>query len=267
MAPIIRKKRNYKRRPQKALKSNGIKALKPVINPALKKYVRSIVNKTEEIKMTTSNIAYRASVYGSGFNTTASTGYNTASSIIPVLYQGSGQSQRVGNKVRPLSFYIRGNLVALPVNATTNTSQNMPFYVRIVVWKQTANSTGLSNIQFLEDGITSGGVDFNGYLDDLMIPFNKDRYTIGAVRTIKLQPNSSSFTTNPENLSKFAVSKLFRMKVKLPKSLNYNDTALDPTNARWYLSAGIVNMDGSTLAATQIRCQITAHAVLKYRDA
>jgi hypothetical protein len=274
--PVLPKKgqksrSGYKSKSNKSSKysksSNGIKMMKPVINPALKSYVKKLVNNTEEVKCFTQAVAYKANVPGTGFLTTAGTGFNSASSIIPVIYQGTGQNQRIGNKIRPVSFYVRGHILALPVNTTTNTQSNMPFYVRVVFWRQTANLTGLSNIQILDDGITAGGNDFEGTLDDLMVPFNRDRYTIGGSRLYKLQPIATT-TTNTENIiSKYPVSQFFKIKVPLPKVLEYNDTALDPSNARWYMSVGIVNFDSTTLVNTQIRCQVTAQGVLKYRDA
>lgn len=266
-------KKNYSRMAKKALSpkkssSNGIKVMKPVINSALKQYVNKIVNATEETKFMTNSLAYKSNITGTGFNTTGPIGFNTAFNIIPVVSQGVAQGNRVGNRISPVGkLLIRGSLLALPTSATTNPCANLPFYVRVVVWRHKASMTTVTNSDILDDNITIGGVGFAGTIDDLMLPYNKDKYIIGASRTFALQPNSTVGTYSSENLSRYPISKMFKMYIDLPKHLNYNDTSADPSNARWYLSAGVVNFDSSSLVTSNIRCNLTAEAVLQFKDA
>lgn len=266
---VKRSPRRVGRKPAaRALKRGGLRVKKTVVNPALRKYVSSLVAKNEETKFFTNSIAYKQSITGSGFNTTGPLGYNTASNIIPIIQQGVGQQQRVGNRITTKGYFmIRGHVLALPTSAASNPYSNMPFYVRIVVWRQKPSMTTVSNTEILDDGNTSGGVPFDGSLDDLMIPFNKDKFQIGGVRTFMLQPNASTGTYSNENLSKYPVSRFFKMSVKLPKTLSYNDTSNDATNCRWYFSAGVVNADGQLAISSIVRAQITAEAVLHYKDA
>lgn len=259
---------------KKMIAEGSVIAVKPAkktpakVSSNVKSYVKKLINSNEETKFYTSNIASKAPLLGSGFNTTGSFGYNNPSNIIPVIQQGVGQQQRVGNAIQTKGYLqVRGSVLALPTNATTNSSPNMPFYVRIVVWRQKQSMTTVSNTQILDNGTATGGNDFQGSLDDLMIPFNKDRFQIGAVRTFMLQPNATTGTYSNENLSKYPVSKFFRFNVKLPKKLIFNDSVLDPTNCRWYFSAGVVNADGTLLVNTQVRAVISADAVLRYQDA
>lgn len=265
------KKKNYSRMAKKALaskksSSNGIKTSQPVINPSLKAVVKRMINNTEEKKFMTASIAYKSNILGTGFNTTSNFGYTTSSSIIPVIQQGIGEQQRVGCKIRPVSFLCRGHVLALPTG-TSNPYTNIPFYVRVVIWRQKQSMTTLSNTGFLDDGITGGGNDFDGSLDDLMVPYNKDRFQIAVARTFKLQPSANTGTQPAENLSKYPMSALFKFRIPLPKTLVYNDTASDPSNARWYMSAGIVNFDGQLAINSIIRANITAQTVLTYTDA
>lgn len=263
-----RKMGGIKKAPKsKVSKSNGLQAKKLVVNPMLKSIVKRIVKKEEEVKHFTNPIWYKQNIFGTGFNTTTGLGITTISSILPVIQQGVGQQQRIGNRIRPVAFVVRGHVVANPVTTTNNPYINVPFYVRICVWRQKQSMTTVSNTQFLDDGITNGGNDFDGTLDDLMVPFNKDRFDIPVVRQFMLQPCNSQVGLTPETLSKFPVSRMFKFRVPLPKSLIYNDTAQDPSNCKWYMSAGIVNADG-TLATTSVaRAAITSVAVLKYTDA
>lgn len=249
-------------------KSNGLRVQKAVINPALRKYVNKIVKSNEETKFFTTSIAYKQSILGSGFNTTGNFGYNTGSNILPVIQQGTGQQQRIGNRISTSGYFmVRGHVLALPTAALTNPYNNVPFYVKIVVWRQKPSMTTVSNTEIMDDGLTAGGVNFDGTLDDLMVPFNKDKFLIGATRTFMLQPNASTGTYSNENISKYPVSKFFKLRVPIPKTLSYNDVSADPTNCRWYLSAGIVNCDGALAINTIARAQITSEAVFRYKDA
>lgn len=264
-------RKNYRKMAKKAKvsKSNGVKAKKNVINPVLKNYVKRMVRGNDEVKFFTQGIASSSNILGSGFNTTLNYGFTSSSSIIPAIQQGVGQQQRIGNKINTVGrLIVKGYVLALPVNATTNAYINTPFTVRIVVWRQKQNMTAISNTAFLDNGVTGAGNDFDGTLYNLMEPFNKDKFEIGAVRTFQLQPNySTGGVTNLENLSRYPVNRFFRMTVKMPKVLLYNDTGLDPQNARWYMSAGIVQSTGSTIANSNIRATITADAILYYTDA
>lgn len=261
-------RKNYAKMAKKAVKGkNGLNVSKPVVNPQLKNIVNKMIKKTEEKKFMTASIAYKSSILGTGFNTTGNFGYTTASNIIPVIQQGVGEQQRVGCKIRPQSLLIRGHVLALPTSAGSNPYNNIPFYVRIVIWRQKQSMSTVSNTSFLDDGITSGGNDFDGSLDDLMVPYNKDRFEVCKSITLKLQPSTTTGTYSSENLSKFPISEFFKFYVPLPKTLVYNDTATDPSNCRWYMSAGVVNFDGQLAINTVVRAQITAQSVLVYTDA
>lgn len=266
-------KKNYRKMAKKSLSSakfssNGIKVAKPAINLALKKYVNKIVKSSEETKILTNSIAYKSSIQGVGFNIATTNGFNSAFNILPVVSQGATSYNRIGNKIEPVGkLLIRGHILALPTSSTTNPCANLPFYVRCVVWRTKASMTTMTNSDILDDNVTTGGVPFDGSLDDLMIPFNKDKYLIGAVRTFKLQPNNTVGTYSSENLSRYPVAQMFKMYVNLPKHITYNDTSADPSNVRWYFSAGVVNFDGSVLTNSSIRAHITAETVMRFKDA
>lgn len=248
-------------------KANGVKVAKRVVNPVLKKMVKRMIGKTEEVKFFTQPIATKTAILGTGFNTTGNFGFNSGV-IVPQLSQGAGQTQRVGNQVQPKGkLMVKGHVLALPTSSTTNPFPNMPFYVRIVVWRHKLNYLQTTNPDILDNGFTAGGNPFDGTLDDLNVPFNRDKYDIGAVRVFSLQPNATVGTYSTENLSKYPVSKFFKMYVKLPAKLRYNDASLEPQNCRWYLSAGIVNHDGTLSVNTNARANITCDAVMRWSDA
>lgn len=263
-------RKNYRKMAKKAKvsKSNGVKAKKNVINPVLKNYVKRMVRGNDEVKFFTQGIASSSNILGSGFNTTLNYGFTSSSSIIPAIQQGVGQQQRIGNKINTVGrLIVKGYVLALPVNTTTNAYINTPFTVRIVVWRQKQNMTAISNTAFLDNGVTGAGNDFDGTLYNLMEPYNKDKFEIGGVRTFQLQPCASATGITAENVGSYPVNKFFKMRIKLPQSLLYNDTLLDPQNCRWFLSAGIVQSNGTVITNSNIRATITADTILYYTDA
>lgn len=268
------KKRNYRRGAKKAApksKANGLKVLKPVINPLLKKYVKRMISGTEEKKLANFDVAYRASILGTGFNNNLGAGnygYSTSVTLVPPVAIGTANANRIGNKIVPKSCYIRGVIRALPITSVggTNAWPNEPFYVRIVIYKTKLNMDLNLNDTILDNG--AGSEPFDGTLETLLLPYNKDKYVIGATRQFKLQaPPGVSGTLTNNNIGSLPVSKLFRVSLPMPKTLTYVDTNPDPSNCRWFMAVGIVNVSGNIAANTDIRANITCESVLTYTDA
>lgn len=268
------KKRNYKRGGKKTtikLKENGIKVLKPAINPALKKLVKKMISGTEEVKLANFDVAYRAPIFGTGFNNNLGSGnygYTSALTIVPPVAIGTTNGQRIGNKIVPKSCYIRGVVRALPITSTggTNAWPNEPFYIRIVVYKTKLNMDTNINDTILDNG--AGSEPFDGTLETLLLPYNKNKYIIGATRQYKLQaPPGTSGTLTNNNIGSLPVAKLFKIKLPIPKHLSYVDTNPDPSNCRWYLAAGIVNVSGNLASNLDVRANLTVESMLYYTDA
>lgn len=266
------KRTNYRKgakKPAAKPKKNGIKVSKPVINPVLKRYVKKIVNGTEERKQFNLNLGEGSAIVGSGISSTGTVyGYTTPSSVIPVIQGGVGVQQRVGNRIRPTSCYIQGFVRALPVNTANNNHPNDPFYVRIVLFRHKTSMITASNSDIIDDQNTGGGVPFDGSVNRMLMPYNKDKYLIGGSRQFKLQPCSTIGTGALENLAGIPSIGIFKMKVPLPKTMVYNDNlSNEPQNARWYLSVGIVNSSGVLSPNTTVRATFTAQCYINYTDA
>lgn len=252
-------------------RSNGVKVSKPAINPQLKSYVKRMVKSTEEKKFANLEVAYRAHILGTGFDNAAvptAYGYTTNFNIIPPLTAGTGVANRIGNKVNPTSCFIRGYLRASPITAVggTNSWPNEPFYVRVVLYRMKSSMTTNVNSDILDNG--NGTEGFDGTLDGMLLPYSKEKFLIAYSRTFKLQAPAGTVGTNVNNdIGGLPVAKFFKIKVPLPKTLSYVDVQTDPSNARWYLAAGVVNTSGNIAAATDIRCTITAESVMYFTDA
>lgn len=267
------RKKTFKRKAAKKTtkKSNGLKVMKPVINPVLKSYVKRIVSGTEEKKLANIDVAYRSAILGTGFNNNLGVGnygYTTAVTVIPPVAIGTSNGNRVGNQISPKSCFLRGVIRALPISGTggNNAWPNEPFYVRIVIYKTKLNMDLNINDTILDNG--AGSEPFDGTLETLLLPYNKDKYVIGATRQFKLQaPPGTSGTLTNQNIGNIPVSKLFRIKLPVPKKLTYVDTNPDPSNARWFMAVGVVNTSGNIALNTDIRANITCESMMYYTDA
>lgn len=270
--PFYGKKRNFRKGVKKAAskpKANGVRSVKSVINPALKQYVKKMIDKDTETKFFTLDIANKANITGSGFQTTGPYGWNAASSIIPTINQGTGDQQRVGNDIEPVGkLMVKGYVYALPVNSTNNAYVNTPFYVRIVIWRQKMDLTANNNMQILDDNLTDQGRAFDGTLDDLQQYYNKEKYEIGATKTFLLQPNASIGGVTNTETGPYPCSKQFTLYARLPKKIKYNDSSTAVSNCSWFMSAGIVPTNGVwPLPNTVVRAMISATSFIKYKDA
>lgn len=267
------KKKTYARKMKKGVKkSNGIKTTKKVVNPMLKSIVKRLMRKESEVKTVTSTVfpvvGANGDIMGSGINNSVVPSYGITSllPIIPPISQGTGQGQRIGNQISPVSLILRGIINALPTNSSNNNYPNQPFYVRVIVFCPRSNST--SNVigyDLLDQGTTN--VEFDGSLNDLLLPYNRDKYTILKSFQVNLQPVYDPVSTAGaiENTNK-KVNHLFKIRIPLPKTLKYVDTLQDNSKTRYYMAAGVVNWNGNLLAQTDIRAKINCEAILKYRD-
>lgn len=265
------KKKNTDQKTKKqAMPANGIRVPTTAINPELKAYVKRMVQGSEEKKIAKQQISYRAFINGTGFDNLALPpyGFNSSTHILPFISQGTTVADRVGNNIKPTYCYVRGYIRASPITATggINSWPNEPFFVRLVLYRPKSNMATNINSDILDNG--SGSQGFDGELDAMLLPYNKEKYLIGYSKTFKLQAPSGTVGTNVNNdIGGLPVSQFFKIKVPMPKKLEYVDGQTSPSNCRWYLSAGVVNTSGNLAAATDIRATITSECVMHYTDA
>jgi len=263
--------RKMKRSSPKTKKSNGIQTTKKVVNPMLKKVVKRLMHKESEVKCAVQDIWYKQGIAGTGINNQATPAYGAtfATCIIPPLANGTGQGARIANKVNPVALQIRGYCNALPTSSNTGSNYwpNEAFYVRIVVYCLKSQLAVNANNLLLDNGVAAE--DFAGTPDSLLLPYNRDRFRIAKTLQFPLQPpvHLADTTVNTEVNQNRKTMRLFKFKVPLPKTLTYVDgTSFDPSNSRWYIAAGVVNQSGNIAASTDFRAQISAQAIMYYRD-
>lgn len=177
--------------------------------------------------------------------------------------QGSGESDRVGNEIRPISLILTGVLRANL--AFDNTGNYNPCPLRVTMWlvrikkHLTDSSTNLEQIvdnTFFQAGNTSSGM-FGTTLDLTRTP-NNDQIEVQMKKTFLLGASDyvSGFAVNSGNnvSQRYAdngttISRMFRINLSkyLPKKLMFNDGSnTTPVNARkMWLMITTQRVDGS----------------------
>lgn len=268
------KKKNYSKMAKKSVaKGNGLKVKKEVINPKLSSAIKTYMHKASEVKVVTTTIfpvvGANGNIMGSGINNTVTPplGMTSLLSIIPPVGQGTGQGQRVGNKISPVSLLVRGIVNAIPTTSTTggtNNYPNQPIYVRVIIYALNSNATTNVNDLLLDQGTTN--ISFSGTLSELLLPYNRERFKIVKSLQFNLQPTMELNNTHlAENTNK-PTNAFFKINIPLPKILTYADNVNDNNKVRYYMAAGVVNYDGNLLPAADSRAKIWAESVLKFRD-
>jgi len=281
-------KKNYGRMAQKALKAKPTKkALSNAANKVevagIKAIVKSVINKTEELKYSSllalaDNVQVAGSglVYDGALNLRGwSSGPGIPAGIVPTINQGDGQADRTGNIVRPKDLILKYSCYALPTDegtggTLTNPYKGIPFYVRVLVYRHKYSIDDWGQTNILETG--NGSVGFGSGIDNFFRPYNKDEYTVVYSKNIKMAAlRNSNITTGvitTENVPNGAVTFYqASAKIPLPTVLKYNDIGNVPTNQNYFLAVCYCNEDGSIVTAgTHKRLQFNAETNMTYYD-
>jgi len=215
--------------------------------------VKSIVGRTEETKCC-------------GFPIETGVGHNAiisnadAVALLPVVPQGTGSSDRVGDKVKPtllkvkgcVSFYDRGQASVLA-----------PMIVKIFCLRQ----KGLGNLQTalaslnLPNLMDNGGGtnNWDGSTQRSLWRINSDVFEVLATKTLKLSD------TDVENHK--AQTGHYEFNIKPPATLKWSPGNQYPDNYAPFFVLGWHYEDGSTPSITDVNVINTAYGFLYYKDA
>lgn len=175
--------------------------------------------------------------------------------LLPQLAQGTGNSNRIGNRVRLVKNVVKGYVNLLPYNATLN-SYRCPVAVKLYVFsvKSFTNFIGEMGLQNWQQFFRLNNADtgFYGTMLDMVQSINTELYTLHATRTFELssQPflvgggGSNAGYGNPSG--KWSIPFAFNL-IKYVKDLKYDDnTSLRVTNKSLFLAAQVCYADGGT---------------------
>lgn len=252
----------YRKRKPYAKKATKRKPYaKKVTKSRLNKTIRKVVSRMAETKI--QNIDGTVSL--GGFS---ATNWNTTNVIPLSIYsgflqiaQGTGQGDRIGDKVTITNLMLRLIFTPRPYSASNLT----PIPQMIKLFLVNARAVNQYNLrptqanmnQFFQEGNSSAGPSDN--LFDMIEEVNKDLWNVYATKTIKLgsaaydgtggSANAQYYTNND-----YKFNHLIRWNITkhIPKICTWNDTSVSATSRGLFLVVLTANADGSTPASSSI---------------
>jgi len=224
------------------------------VSTGLKSYVNRVISRNEEVKTQSFNANLVALLpYAAG--TLLTLDFN---SVMGLVTQGTGEGQRIGNKIKPKSVTIKGFLNVDPFGAAIQPVMMKMFIGKL---KQSTATTQGSYAALYQNG--NGQLPPQNNLFDCMRKINTDIFTIYHTRNFKIGGSAA-----PQPNNDFSLSKMFSVNVtKHLNSLIYNDATVNPTNKGLYVWFVCVPSDGTTSAIVQASFDLSYDMELQYTDA
>jgi len=275
--------RNYKKRayrktyPKKSTKKAVARTNLPSSGPftkadfMLKNEVKSIVNRLSETKDISRAAGFDIVNY-------TGTGWSTIN-LFPIspyggfqqINQGSGQADRIGNKIRVVSGNIKMMIWAKPYNGSFNAT---PQPCNVIIWIYSVkNNTVRPNN--MTDFFQSGNVDADptGSLLDICRSVNKDKFVLHK-RVVKKIGFAQNDGTGQVVASQYYSNNDFHLNAQvnidttkyLPKTIEWNDTTTDPSSRLLMFAIEVVWSDGTVMPTNYIPTACYFENTIKYKD-
>lgn len=213
------------------------KAYTKTVSNKVKDYVQKAIKVASENKYALTVKQNNQQIYA--FGDTTDPIYLVKSTIIALtevcyMTQGTGQADRIGNEVKPVSLMWRGHMIAHPTIAKAT-------LVRMVIFRQKDGITGIDTMaDIFQDGNTVAPPG-NAPID-MYRPLNRDKYKILKQKKFSILPLDQASVNAGINSIQF-----FKMEVSkyLPKTIKYSDLVAQPTNAGIFVCFLMCHADGS----------------------
>lgn len=287
------KQKRYGRRKANAPKRRMYKrAVRAVNNKIFSKRVEKALSKSVEVKRANYAISNQAitSVLSNNLDTTIKIiNPTSATGGLYVIQQGTGQGNRVGNKITTRKCKLSGVIhINTTYDATTN--YNMcPLYVAMyIVRVKGALTEGVTNLEtYIQNSFFQAGnvsVGFSGTLMDLKREVNQNNITLLRRKIFKVGVNqvrsaTAVGTANQANQDytdgTVGIARMFSMDLTrvMNKSFTYNDGDNSPTNAPTYMFFVPLRVDGGLIQSSlglytgTIPCYVDYSIDYHYTDA
>lgn len=238
-------KRKYKRayRSTKRRKYTPKKRISKKFRMAVKKVLkRSIETKCNQYSSTS------LPVYNYLSNT-------TITNLIPAIGQGTGQSNRVGNRVNPVKFTLKVALTCSDANGIYVGASPTYFDLYVFRWKEANETIGqplaVDMQAFLE--ADNASIQYTGLVTDGLRRLNADKFQLLAKRRVCLS-NFNSSTAGPGKYSQSNPNRTFSFDLTkhVKKTWLYQDAISAVSNDNLYLGIAATQTDGTNLATSVI---------------
>lgn len=193
-------------------------------------------------------------------------GYNIA--------QGTGQGQRVGNRIRVKKSWVKGIIHPSAYNASTNPNP-APYQIRMLIFKDkfapTSQPAAVA-LDLFQSGSTS--IPPQNDLADCILDINRDRYQVYHDEILKMGPAANQGSGTDVAFAQymnndFSFNCKFEVDVTkfLPKTIVFNDASLSAmTDSLWMIFLPCL-ANGGAIGASVNAITMSWTSVLNYTDA
>ena len=178
--------------------------------------------------------------------------------VMPGMAQGTANTERIGDKVSPVSLKISGS------TSINDLGQFVDVPVTVKVMCLQAKGIRDSNLVVanapLNNLLDNGGTtNWDGSTARSLFKINRDLFTVLGSRTFKLGDATAENTRS--------MSKRWSMNIKCPATLKYGNGALYPDNFAPFFVLGWCRDDGTTPTPITLWVVNTANVFFQYKDA
>jgi len=267
-------------RPYRGVRSRPKYRKAAKVSKSVKAYVKKAIQRDEEIKVQLDPKSCQINQYIQG-PITSTTAVTNITPLIPQLFTGVTQGERLGSVVKPKSLEVRG---AITMNGSA--AQAWAVRVRMMIVTDRSNLDQGQAAQFANvvgsqllyaQGGAGATVGYTGKVSTHWLPINTDRYQVHYDREFPLSmPTGTTSQFSPlvaGTMTSMPINftQPFDIKVKLPATLKYDDAASGPwpTNAAPYLLVGFCMPDQDYVASSMGPPPVyyTFNSKLTYTDA
>lgn len=220
--------------------------------------VKKTIQRSQETKFVSAQYTFSA------FNSTITSPADIIA-IMPQIFQGAGQDQRIGNSIKPVAIIVRGYVTYYPASSTGNLDARM-LGARLFCFQDKAvRSQANSDVNY--NLLNLGGVSTNytGTAMNWITPHNNDQFTFFADKKMRIlkpygytnnvSPSTTTSITGMDN----SMFHPFTIKIpasKMPSKLSFDqtDSTAYPTNFNPKISLGYSDLlnAAADVATTQI---------------
>ena len=267
-------KKGKKRRNTYAKKRRVAGGRKSSVSIGIKKYVKKAIHSQIENK----RIEY-SRTFSFGGNTTTYSNLSvstlTPSSVSYNMSQGTGQADRIGNKIRIINAVLRYILLPISYDLVGNPTPK-PQEVQILfgnVKGNTRTTPTSGQIAYLfANGNSSTGP--TGLLGDVLRPINSDFWVIKKRIQHKVgyavsDGTGGSAGSQYQSNNDFPINVVRSLNVTkmMPKQIVWNESDTNPTTAGLYMMIQAVNADNTSQLADTAPSAMTFWLDITYEDA
>lgn len=241
------------------------------------KRVMAIVRRSEETKYVATDVNSAGAPNGPNWNPTPNmVNINSIKPAVPILLQGVGDYQRIGQRIAPVSLKVTLNIGLNPQDLSANSLIGCIWYGTAKNGGSWANANPLPTTAVLDNG-DGTDVAWAGLRNQLNLPFDR---TLVSLKRIVFRLSKTSGIQNSDNggpatpagnysTANGLSEKSFVLRFKPPKQLVYNLIAdTYPQNYAPFYYIGFCHADGSNYTAQDNELvNVSSRVHMRFKDA